>query len=114
MLIDQLMNLQTTQSGPLVLVPLKLFNEVLTALGSDAGARKMRQEMVEEFAKFHCSPRERGILRALAAADGQPVKEFGLTEGSTWVHVYRLREKLIDLGAPMQVETVRGVGDRLS
>lgn len=113
MLIDQLMNLQTTQSGPLVLVPLKLFNDVLEALGNDGGMRKIRQGTVEEFAKSHCSPSERGILRALAAADGQPVKEFGMTNGKTWVYVHRLREKMIDLGAPMRIETVRGVGYRL-
>lgn len=114
MLIDQLTGLQRTQSGPLVLVPLNLFNDVLAALGNADDVRKSRQGMAEEFAKSHCSRKQRVILRALANADGKPVKEFGMKEDSTYVHVYRLREKLIDMNAPMRIETVRGFGYRLA
>lgn len=40
MLIDQLMGLQQTQSGPLVLVPLGLFDEIVKALGGDIHTHK--------------------------------------------------------------------------
>lgn len=114
MLVDQLMGLQRTQSGPLVLVPLALFDEIVKALGGDVDGHKWQAEVVEEFAKAHCTPKERRILRALAEADGKPVKDFGLAEASMWVHIYRLREKMVDWCAPMRVETVRGVGYRLA
>lgn len=113
MLVDQLMGLQQTQSGPLVLVPLGLFDEIVKALGGDIHAHKWQAEAIEEFATEHCTPKERRILRALAAAEGKPVKDFGLPEQSMCVHVFRLREKLKDWNAPMRVDTVRCEGYRL-
>lgn len=41
------------------------------------------------------------------------MKEFELPEQSMWVHVFRLREKLIDWDAPMRIDTVRCEGYRL-
>lgn len=113
MLVDKLMNLQTTQSGPLVLVPLSLFNEIVESLGGNVTTHKWQAETIEEFAVEHCTPKERRILRALAAAEGKTVKDFGLKEEQMYVHVFRLREKLIDWDAPMRVDTVRCEGYRL-
>lgn len=113
MLTDRLMGLQQTQSGPLVLVPLVLFDEIVKALGGNIHAHKWQAETIEEFATEHCTPKERCILRALAAAEGKPVKDFGLPAQSIWVHTHRLREKLVDWDAPMRVDTVRCEGYRL-
>ena len=113
MLVEKLMGLQQTQSGPLVLVPLVLFNEIVESLGGNVSAHKWQAETIEEFATEHCTPKERRILRALAAAEGKTVKDFGLPEQSMWVHVFRLREKLVDWNAPMRVDTVRCEGYRL-
>lgn len=76
----------------------------------------------------HCQPAQVRMLRVLIEADGATVRHAGMV-GALWGHRWdggpdaatdvvkvqmsRLRRALIDLGAPVRVRTVHGIGYQL-
>jgi DNA-binding response OmpR family regulator len=98
--------------GHLLATPLRLGN-----LSFDTEAR---QVLVDQ-APFLFAPREQAILELLLRRAGHVVPKklvedqlYGLAnEASTnavEVHVHRLRRRLAEVGAAVQIHTVRGVG----
>jgi len=78
------------------------------------------KESFVQDARLGLSPRELGVLEMLLRRSGRVVPKrliedqlFGLSEvGPTAleVHIHRLRKRLVEAGAQVQIQTIRGVG----